>query len=446
MSGFEANFDGLVGPTHHYAGLSVGNEASQNNRDGESNPKKAALQGLFKMKTLADKGFIQGILPPQPRPNMTALRGLGFQGSDAEVIRSAAAQASQLLSAFSSASSMWTANAATVSPSADSADGKLHFTVANLNNKLHRSQEAPTTAAILRATFADEACFSHHDALPQHEYLGDEGAANHNRFCRDYDRQGVQFFVYGKRASGGVAPVKYPARQTLEASEAIARLHQLNPDYTVFAQQDPAAIDRGVFHNDVIAVSNRHVLFHHQHAFLNQRAVLDQLREKTAQLDIPFTSVEVPQAQVSLDDTVASYLFNSQLLSKADGKMLIVVPEECRQRSNVWQYLTELVSDSASPINEVAVFDLRESMRNGGGPACLRLRVVLNHRELAAVNPQSLMNDERYQQLTRWVEKHYRDRLHARDLGDPQLLGEVYQALDELTQILGLGSVYDFQR
>lgn len=446
MSGFEANFDGLVGPTHHYAGLSVGNEASQNNRDGESNPKKAALQGLFKMKTLADKGFIQGILPPQPRPNMTALRGLGFQGSDAEVIRSAAAQAPQLLSAFSSASSMWTANAATVSPSADSADGKLHFTVANLNNKLHRSQEAPTTAAILRATFADEACFSHHDALPQHEYLGDEGAANHNRFCRDYDRQGVQFFVYGKRASGGVAPVKYPARQTLEASEAIARLHQLNPDYTVFAQQDPAAIDRGVFHNDVIAVSNRHVLFHHQHAFLNQRAVLDQLREKTAQLDIPFTSVEVPQAQVSLDDTVASYLFNSQLLSKADGKMLIVVPEECRQRSNVWQYLTELVSDSASPINEVAVFDLRESMRNGGGPACLRLRVVLNHRELAAVNPQSLMNDERYQQLTRWVEKHYRDRLHARDLGDPQLLGEVYQALDELTQILGLGSVYDFQR
>jgi succinylarginine dihydrolase len=103
---------------------------------------------------------------------MTALRGLGFQGSDAEVIQSAAAQAPQLLSAFSSASSMWTANAATVSPSADSADGKLHFTVANLNNKLHRSQEAPTTAAILRATFADETCFSHHDALPQHEYLG----------------------------------------------------------------------------------------------------------------------------------------------------------------------------------------------------------------------------------------------------------------------------------
>ncbi len=283
-------------------------------------------------------------------------------------------------------------------------------------------QEAPTTSAILGATFADPRYFAHHAALPQHGDLGDEGAANHNRFCREYDRQGVQFFIYGRRASGRIAPVKYPARQTLEASEAVARLHQLDPRYTVFAQQAPQAIDRGVFHNDVIAVSNRHVLFHHQQAFVDQATVLATLRAKSDSLDIPFTSVEVPDERVSLDDAVASYLFNSQLLSKPDGKMLIVVPEECRQRENVWRYLSDLAADSASPIDEVAVFDLRESMRNGGGPACLRLRVVLNEAERQAVNAHSLMNDERYQQLTAWVEKHYRDRLHARDLADPQLL------------------------
>lgn len=201
-----------------------------------------------------------------------------------------------------------------------------------------------------------------------------------------------------------------------------------------------------MFHNDVIAVSNRHVLFHHQLAFVDQATVLATLRAKSDSLDIPFTSVEVPDERVSLDDAVASYLFNSQLLSKPDGKMLIVVPEECRQRENVWRYLSDLAADSASPIDEVEVFDLRESMRNGGGPACLRLRVVLNEAERQAVNAHSLMNDERYQQLTAWVEKHYRDRLHARDLADPQLLREVYQALDELTQILRLGAVYDFQR
>ena len=243
---------------------------------------------------------MQGILPPQPRPNLRLLREVGFQGSDEQVIRQAAHAAPQLLSAFSSASSMWTANAATVSPSADSADGKVHFTVANLNNKLHRMQEAPTTSAILGATFADPRYFAHHAALPQHGDLGDEGAANHNRFCREYDRQGVQFFVYGRRASGGIAPVKYPARQTLEASEAVARLHQLDPRYTVFAQQAPQAIDRGVFHNDVIAVSNRHVLFHHQQAFVDQAAVLTTLRAKSDSLDIPFTSVEVPDERERL--------------------------------------------------------------------------------------------------------------------------------------------------
>jgi len=447
MSGYEANFDGLVGPTHHYAGLSVGNEASLHNRDGLSNPRKAALQGLAKMKALADRGFVQGILPPQPRPNLDALRALGFSGSDTQVLARAAATSPHLLSALSSASSMWTANAATVSPSADSADGRVHFTVANLNNKLHRSLEAPVTSAILRATFNNDAHFSHHHALPQQGDFGDEGAANHNRFCGDYDRQGIQLFVYGRRAfGGGVAPQRYPARQTREASEAVARLHQLHPDYTLFAQQNPAAIDSGVFHNDVIAVSNRHVLFHHQSAFVDQDRLLAQLREKSAALGLPFESVEVPQDRVSLQDAVASYLFNSQLLSKPDGKMMIVVPEECRQRENVWRYLNEMTTRPGSPIDEIQLFDLRESMRNGGGPACLRLRVVLNEAERAAVNSGSLMNDARYQQLTRWVEKHYRDRLHSRDLADPQLLREVRQALDELTQILTLGSIYDFQR
>jgi succinylarginine dihydrolase len=447
MSGYEANFDGLVGPTHHYAGLSVGNEASLHNRDGLSNPRKAALQGLAKMKALADRGFVQGILPPQPRPNIDALRALGFSGSDTQVLARAAATSPHLLSALSSASSMWTANAATVSPSADSADGRVHFTVANLNNKLHRSLEAPVTSAILRATFNNDAHFSHHHALPQQGDFGDEGAANHNRFCGDYDRQGIQLFVYGRRAfGGGVAPQRYPARQTREASEAVARLHQLHPDYTLFAQQNPAAIDSGVFHNDVIAVSNRHVLFHHQSAFVDQDRLLAQLREKSAALGLPFESVEVPLDRVSLQDAVASYLFNSQLLSKPDGKMMIVVPEECRQRENVWRYLNEMTMRPGSPIDEIQLFDLRESMRNGGGPACLRLRVVLNEAERAAVNSGSLMNDARYQQLTRWVEKHYRDRLHSRDLADPQLLREVRQALDELTQILTLGSIYDFQR
>ncbi|MBC8946692.1 MULTISPECIES: N-succinylarginine dihydrolase [Xenorhabdus] len=447
MSGIEANFDGLVGMTHHYAGLSMGNEASMNHRGQESNPRRAALQGLLKMKALSDMGLVQGVLPPQQRPNLPVLRQLGFTGNDEQVLNKAARYSPLLLSNLSSASAMWAANAATVSPSADSADRRVHFTVANLNNKLHRSLESATTSLALKAVFSDQNYFVHHDPLPQHADWGDEGAANHNRFCGEYDEAGVQLFVYGRSAfQNGITPEHYPARQTLEASQAIARLHQLEEAQTVFAQQNPIAIDSGVFHNDVIAVSNRNVFFCHEQAFLNQQSVFAELEKKLAHLGQTLITIEVPASQVTIQDAVRSYLFNSQLLSQPDGNMMLILPEECRQNANVSAYLQSLVVSGNSPISKLHFFDLRESMRNGGGPACLRLRVAMKEEELAAVNPAVLMTPDLYLRLTDWVERHYRDVLYAGDLADPQLLTEVYFALDELTQILNIGSVYEFQR
>ncbi len=267
----EANFDGLVGPTHNYAGLSFGNVASEKNSTQASNPKQAALQGLAKMKALHDLGFTQGVLAPQERPDIFTLRRLGFSGSDASVLAAAQQQAPRVLAACCSASSMWTANAATVSPSADTSDGKIHFTPANLTNKFHRSIEHEVTGRILQATFNDERHFAHHAALPGVEHFGDEGAANHTRFCHNYGDQGVEFFVFGRYAfdSSKPAPVRYPARHTYEASVAVARLHGLKNSHVVYAQQNPHVIDQGVFHNDVIAVGNRDLLFCHEEAFLN---------------------------------------------------------------------------------------------------------------------------------------------------------------------------------
>ncbi len=446
MSAYEVNFDGLVGLTHHYAGLSFGNVASTSNKNTPANPKLAAKQGLQKMKTLSDMGFKQGVLPPQERPHIPVLRQLGFTGSDAQIIAAVAKQSPQLLSAVSSASSMWTANAATVSPSADTADKRVHFTVANLNNKFHRAIEADTTSATLRSIFKNETHFVHHAALPQQALMGDEGAANHNRLGGDYGAAGVEVFVYGKQAFGGMLePQRFPARQTREASEAVMRLHGLDAAQTVFIQQNPDVIDQGVFHNDVIAVSNRNVLFHHQQAFLNQTQALDEISQKMSALGHQFISVEVPTAQVSVADAVGTYLFNSQLLSKPDGKMMIVVPEESRQNQRVWDYLSSIINSNGL-INEVKVFDLRESMRNGGGPACLRLRVVLTDAELQAVAPGVLMNESLFLTLNNWIDRHYRDRLTEADLADPQLLIENRQALDELTRIMGLGSIYPFQQ
>lgn len=441
----EYNFDGLVGPSHNYAGLSFGNVASFSNVKSASNPRLAALQGLAKMRALALRGFGQGLLPPQARPNFRLLRSLGFSGSDAQVIEQAYKQSPVILACAYSASPMWTANAATVSPGPDTLDGRTHFTSANLNNKLHRAFEHPQTTRALRKIFHDEQHFAVHDALPGTPAFGDEGAANHTRLCATHGAAGVEFFVYGRVEfdPDAPAPKRYPARQTLEASRAVARLHGLSEERCVFAAQNPDVIDQGVFHNDVIAVGNGNLLFYHQQAFHDEDATLSALRQAMDKVGAQLEAVRVDTAQVSVQDAVTSYLFNSQLLSKDNGKMALVVPQECQETPSVARYLQGLLA-SGGGIDELLHFDLRQSMRNGGGPACLRLRVALSDAQAQAVHQGVLMTEDLYHKLVVWVEKHYRDRLMPSDLADPQLAVEVQTALAELEQILGLPGLYEF--
>jgi succinylarginine dihydrolase len=444
----EINFDGLVGGTHHYGGLSFGNVASMSHKAAHSNPREAALQGLAKMKALADLGLRQAVLPPQERPDFGALRRLGFEGTDARILARAWKSNPELLVACSSAASMWTANAATVTPSADAADGKVHFTAANLQNKFHRSIEPAQTSRTLRAIFADERYFAHHEALPPSPAFGDEGAANHTRFCPEYGDAGLELFVYGRAGlrDGLPEPKRFPARQTLEASEAVARLHGLEARRAIYLPQNPDAIDAGAFHNDVVSVGNRDLFFCHEQALHDQARALDALRAayRTA-CSAELRVLEVPASAVSLDDAVKSYLFNSQLVTLPEGDTCLIAPTDCQSRPAVRAYLDGLLARADSPIGQVRYFDLQQSMRNGGGPACLRLRVVLSDAERAAACPGVFLDETLHALLADWVVRHYRDRLSADDLGDPKLLDEIRAGLDALTRILGLGSIYPFQ-
>ncbi|HEY4587153.1 MAG TPA: N-succinylarginine dihydrolase [Brevundimonas sp.] len=440
-SAVEANADGLIGPTHSYAGLSPGNLASSLNKGEASNPRAAVLQGLDKMKTLADLGLPQFVLPPHERPNIPFLRDLGFSGSDAQVLERAWKDAPSFAAAACSASPMWAANAATVTPSADAPDGRVHFTPANLITNLHRSLEHDQTKRALDALFPDASRFAVHDALPSVAHLADEGAANHVRLCRDHGEAGVNLMVWGREAwEHWDGP--YPARQTREASEAIMRRHGAS---AVLARQGKAAIAGGTFHNDVVCVGALDTLFFHELAFEDTDATKAAIRAAAVGFEPQF--VEVSAADLPLADAISSYLFNSMLIRvPGQDRLTLICPTETRDKPRSHAVAQSLAA-SNGPIGHVKYVDVRQSMRNGGGPACLRLRVVLTEAELAATNPAMRLTDALHARLSDWGRRWYRDSLTARDLADPALLDETRGALDELTQILNLGGgFYPFQR
>jgi succinylarginine dihydrolase len=445
----EYNFDGLVGPTHNYAGLSHGNVASLTHAGQASNPRAAALQGLGKMRFVASLGVAQAVLPPHQRPSLPALRRLGYRGKDEEVIAQAAHDPDLgdfPLRLASSAAAMWTANAATTVPAADAADGRLHIVPANLSAMFHRAIEAETTTRVLRAIFGDARRFEVHDPLPGTSHFADEGAANHTRLFSGASDGAVHLFAWGRRAFGGPSPRgepgKFPARQTWEASHAAARLLQSDPERSLFPQQDPAGIDAGAFHTDVLAVGNGNVLLLHERAFFEHEALLERLR---ALLGGDLHSYVATGRELPVASAVAAYPFNSQLLTLPDGSMTIVAPVESREDERARDFLARVVQ-AGGPVKSLHHLDLRQSMENGGGPACLRQRVVLSDDDRAAVRARVFWDEALGAELEAWVRRHYRDRLVAGDLADPALARDTLTALDELTAILRLGSVYDFQR
>lgn len=439
----EHQFDGLVGPTHNYGGLSSGNVASTSHGGQTSNPRAAARQGLEKMRFVRDLGVAQAVLPPHDRPHLSTLRKLGFRGSDEEIIAAAAKGDALYLRVTSSASAMWTANAATVAPSSDASDARVHLTPANLQQMFHRSIEPETTARILRAIFpAASGRFVVHDPLPGGGQLADEGAANHTRLATS--RGSLHVFAWGRRAWGGdaEAPKRYPARQTREASEAIARLHALDPARVRFPQQHPGGIDDGAFHTDVLAVGNERFLMLHELAFAQKDALLADLR---AALGDELFVVEASAKELPVASAIRAYPFNSQVLTRESGAMCIVAPEDAREDAHARAFLEKVVAANG-PVKEVFYRDVRQSMHNGGGPACLRLRVPLTDAEAGALGANVLLTEALHDRLRAWIDAHYREQLAPKDLADPELARETMRALDELTQILRLGSVYDFQR
>lgn len=435
----EINFDGIIGPTHNYAGLSQGNLASQKNLHQTSNPQAAALQGLDKMRLIMEQGIPQGFFLPHERPHLPTLRKLGFGGTDEEVINQVAKKNPALLKNIYSASSMWAANAATFSPSIDSYDQNIHITPANLNSMFHRSIEHEFTKVQLELMFGVAAQV--HAPIKNISGYGDEGAANHLRVSAQHLKPGFQIFVFGSSAfevHQGII-----ARQAEEISQAVSTQHQLDPDRVLFLKQNEQAINSGSFHNDIVSLANEEVFIFHQEAFAD-RVELERVLHHLKDHVLGFHPIEILSEDISLDNLVSSYLLNSQLITVKNNEMMMLLPEEVQNHPNCMRWLDEI--RSSSPIKHLEFVDIRQSMMNGGGPACLRFKTVVNSDEFDQINKKFILSPEKLMNMRALVSKHFRDKLNPEDLLDIKLMQESFSFLDELTQLLELGCIYHFQK
>ncbi|MEK6746068.1 MAG: N-succinylarginine dihydrolase [Pseudomonadota bacterium] len=418
----EIIFIGLPGTTHHYGGLSSDNVASERNRGSESNPKQAALQAIALARYLRSLGIMTGILPPQLRPYLPILQENGFTVENAPIGN---------LEQASSSSFMWAANAATITPTIDSTDGKLHLTVANLYTNPHRRIEAQATYSVLSQIFRHVPDAIVYPPLSSTEGFLDEGAANHMRLCPTHNATGLNVFVYGKR-------------QNLEASQAIARNHNIPPEQALFLQQNPDVIKKGVFHNDVIAVSNENLLLVHESAYENGMVDIAQIERayKALHPQGNLQLIIIRENELSVEEAVHSYFFNSQIVSKPDGKMVVIAPLELKNlyAGKAAELMEKICRSANNSIDEVQYLDLRQSMKNGGGPACLRLRVLLTEAQAEALqaNTGILVSENSLSRMEELVERYYSESLTPEGLRNPELYKNCQDFLKVFYEIVNL--------
>lgn len=418
----EIIFIGLPGTTHHYGGLSSDNVASDRNRGSESNPKQAALQAIALARYLHSLGIMVGVLPPQLRPYLPVLQENGYSVENAPIDK---------LEQASSSSFMWAANAATVTPTIDSTDGKLHLTVANLYTNPHRRIEAETTYKVLSQIFNHVPDAVMHPPLSAAEGFLDEGAANHMRLSASHNAAGLNVFVYGRR-------------QNLQASQAIVEHHKILQKQRLFLQQNEQVINQGVFHNDVIAVSNENLLLVHESAYENGHADINKIENAYKALH-PQSNLQllvIKENELNVEEAVHSYFFNSQIVTKPNGKMVVIAPLELKNlyAGKAAGLMERIRESSNNSIDEVQYLDLRQSMRNGGGPACLRLRIPLNEPQADALqeNTGMLVSEKNLSAIEDLVGRYYSESLTPEGLSNPELYRNCQDFLSDLSPLLKL--------
>jgi succinylarginine dihydrolase len=114
-----------------------------------------------------------------------------------------------------------------------------------------------------------------------------------------------------------------------------------------------------------------------------------------------------------------------------------VVPSEAWDSASVRHWLDATLAGNG-PIRRVIPVDVRQSMANGGGPACLRLRVVADP---ATIDPRFLVDDAKLDWVADVVRRHWPEQIHHDDLQSAALIGDVEGARAALLEALDLGQL-----
>ena len=362
--------DCMPGPTNHFGGHAFGNMASMTAKGQHSNPKKAALEWIEKINKLKKIGAYQLILPPHRRPLAHYLKH---------------PQLNELSSGF-----IWMANAGHFIPNSDTSKRYHQFIPANMNATYHRKYEHMFNTYWIKQILKN---------IP-HQLHGplssdDEGAANTVRLWnKDI---GIHVAVYGHKNT------HFPSRQN---EDSIKELQEKTNILTLFKlQQKSIAIDHGVFHNDVICFGFKNTLFCHEHAFENQNEKLNNLKKIFHQkTNENLTIIEIKESELTLDECISTYLFNSQVIIQKNN-IILLCPSTVKRNNkslsitNQWQ--------QKGYFSDVQYIDIKSSLMNGGGPACLRLCMYLNGNEIKKIPKQFWASENKIKELTKFINTEY---------------------------------------
>ena len=407
--------DTIIGPTYHYGGLALGNTHSLDHKHVVANPKKAALQGLSKMKLLRDHGISQYVLPAYVRDYKGLVQGYyNNQGDFEDNLKRLYDENLDIFSSFFSASSAWLANAWTMTPSIDSSDGRYHVSPASLNACFHRQLDVKQTIAILTNRLCSKTYITCHHPSP----FFDEGAANMIRLSAG--GKGLYLFV-----SGSSDTKRFKSRHDKRSWQRLVSQHQLDPDYVIYLTQHPDAIDAGVFHNDVISFGVDDLLVVHENAFVDQPNYCDTILERYFScFGTDLTLIQIPDSILPLKDAVNSYFFNSQLVRKDDNRYLLLVPSRCKGLP-VMDYFVSIVAKKWESQLEIMVCDVEESIKNGGGPACLRNSMDVYDDPKLIFDDRYLFTLEKYDDFVRLVNQYYPSSLELNDFLSVSFLNDL---------------------